>query len=228
VWGGGEGLRLVTSGPMGVVMVTAELIRGLVQVVPIIVALLLLWLSLRKEIRERRSEAHEREIAALERERDLARSQVEHIRLVLDPDYQAAVEARIRDLKVYIEQIEEERDIGQAELQEAAVEIEALNSALQRAREASEQAALTDEQRDRLWGYSLSLAAERELVVERSDNPATLAKAIQRLKDSGKRQKVLQVPQHHMDAAAEAARKAKVNLTVKNMKGNKSRSVRGK
>ena len=61
--------------------------------------------------------------------------------------------------------------------------------------------------------------------VERSGSGPALLKAAKRLKDSGKPQKVLQVPQQDMGVAAEAMRKAGVGGTVKNMGGTKRRSV---
>ena len=45
------------------------------------------------------------------------------------------------------------------------------------------------------------------------------------MRDSGKEQKVLQVPQHHMDAAVDAAKGVGVPLTVENMGGTKKRRV---
>ena len=62
--------------------------------------------------------------------------------------------------------------------------------------------------------------------IERSGNKARLGAAAQRLKDSRKPQKVLQVPQNDMDKAVEAMKAAGVKGTVKNMKGTKRKSVR--
>lgn len=62
--------------------------------------------------------------------------------------------------------------------------------------------------------------------IERSDNKARLEKAAQRLKDSGKPQKVLQVPQNYMDKAVKAMKAKGVKGTVKNIKGTKRKSVR--
>ena len=62
--------------------------------------------------------------------------------------------------------------------------------------------------------------------VERSGNKARLEKAAQRLKDSGKPQKVLQVPQKDTDKAAEAMKAKGVKGTVKNMGATKRKSVR--
>ena len=67
----------------------------------------------------------------------------------------------------------------------------------------------------------------RATEVERSGTSSGLAKAAQRLKESGAPQKVLQVPQKDIAKAAEAMRTAKVSGTVKNMSGTRRRSVRG-
>ena len=61
--------------------------------------------------------------------------------------------------------------------------------------------------------------------VERSGSMDGLIKAAGRLKASGKRQKVLQVPQMDMKKAADAMRKAGIGGTVKNISGTKRRSV---
>ena len=61
--------------------------------------------------------------------------------------------------------------------------------------------------------------------VERSGSPTLLRKAAKRLKDSGLPQKVLQVPQPDMAAAAKAMTDANVTGTVKNMGGTRRRSV---
>ena len=61
--------------------------------------------------------------------------------------------------------------------------------------------------------------------VERSGSEDGLQKAAQRLKDSGKKQKVLQVPQSDMDKAVQAMRDIGVKGTVKNISGTKRRSV---
>lgn len=62
--------------------------------------------------------------------------------------------------------------------------------------------------------------------VERSGTTQGLNRAAQRLKKSGARQKVLQVPQKDMDNAAAAMKKAGIGGTVKNMGGTNKRSVR--
>ena len=66
--------------------------------------------------------------------------------------------------------------------------------------------------------------------VERSGSAAGLAKAAQRLKDSRKPHKVLQVPQNDMRKAIETMKENNVSGTVKNMGGTKRFSVskRGK
>jgi len=64
--------------------------------------------------------------------------------------------------------------------------------------------------------------------VERSGTTAGLEKAAQRLRDSGKSQKVLQVPQKDMPKAVDAMQKVGVGGTVKNMGDTKRRSVRKK
>jgi len=61
--------------------------------------------------------------------------------------------------------------------------------------------------------------------VERSGSAAALQAAAQRLKASGKLQKVLQVPQQDMGKAADAMRKAGTKGTVKNLTGTRRRSV---
>ncbi len=65
----------------------------------------------------------------------------------------------------------------------------------------------------------------RATEVERSGSTQGLAAAARRLKQSGAKQKVLQVPQKDMDAAAQAMRKVGLGGTVKNMSGTKRRHV---
>ena len=64
--------------------------------------------------------------------------------------------------------------------------------------------------------------------VERSGSIDGLMKAARRLKSSGKRQKVLQVPQKDMAKASTAMKKVGVSGTVKNLSGTKRRSVASK
>ena len=66
----------------------------------------------------------------------------------------------------------------------------------------------------------------RATEIERSGEKQKLVKAAQRLKDSKKPQKVLQVPQKDMPEAIEAMKTKEVSGTVKNMSGTKRRSVR--
>ena len=61
--------------------------------------------------------------------------------------------------------------------------------------------------------------------VERSGSASGLEKAAQRLKDSGRKQKVLQVPQKDIPKAVVAMKKKRVQGTVKNMGGTKRVSV---
>ena len=73
---------------------------------------------------------------------------------------------------------------------------------------------------------ALSQSRKTATEVERSPSPARLVMAAERLKQSGARRKVLQVPQTNMDAATKALQKAGIAGTVKNMGGTKRRSVR--
>ena len=73
---------------------------------------------------------------------------------------------------------------------------------------------------------ALTKGGGRVTEVERSGTAAGLGKAAGRLKKAGTRQKVLQVPQKDMGAAAIALRKAGVSGTVKNMSGTKWWRVR--
>ena len=66
----------------------------------------------------------------------------------------------------------------------------------------------------------------RATEIERSGEKQKLVKAAQRLKDSKKPQKVLQVPQKDMPEAIEAMKTKEVSGTVKIMSGTKRRSVR--
>lgn len=61
--------------------------------------------------------------------------------------------------------------------------------------------------------------------VERSGSNAGLLKAARRLRDSGKPERVLQVPQTDMSKAADAMRKVGIGGTVKNMSGTKRQSI---
>ena len=68
--------------------------------------------------------------------------------------------------------------------------------------------------------------AKKATEVERGGTVQGLEKAAKRLKDSGKSQKVLQVPQKDMPKATAAMKKVGVGGTVKNMGGTKRTSVR--
>lgn len=67
---------------------------------------------------------------------------------------------------------------------------------------------------------------KRATEVERSGSMQRLREAAKRLKDSGKPQKVLQVPEWDMSKAAEAMTQVGVKGSVKNMSGTRRRSVR--
>ena len=73
---------------------------------------------------------------------------------------------------------------------------------------------------------ALTSGGGRATEVERSGTSEGLNLAAQRLKKSGAAQKILQVPQKDMDAAAKALRNVGIGGTVKNMGGTKRRSVR--
>ena len=73
---------------------------------------------------------------------------------------------------------------------------------------------------------ALTKGGGRATEVERSGSTEGLDAAAQRLKQSGASQKVLQVPQRDMAAAADAIRKAGTGGTVKNMGGTKVQYVR--
>ena len=73
---------------------------------------------------------------------------------------------------------------------------------------------------------ALTQGGGRATEVERSGSAQGLLAAARRLNQSGATQKVLQVPQKDMDAAAQAMLKAGVSGTIKNMGGTKRRSVR--
>lgn len=72
---------------------------------------------------------------------------------------------------------------------------------------------------------ALTNSGGRATEVERSGAPALLKKAAQRLKDSGAKQKVLQVPQKDLEKAAKAMKTIGISGTVKNMGATKSRHV---
>jgi hypothetical protein len=65
----------------------------------------------------------------------------------------------------------------------------------------------------------------RATEIERSGTAAGLQAAARRLRDANASQRILQVPQQDMDAAAAAMRMVGVHGTVKNMAGTKRRPV---
>ena len=73
---------------------------------------------------------------------------------------------------------------------------------------------------------ALTEGGRRATEGERSGTAAGLNAAARRLKKSGASQKILQVPQKDMDAAAKALRRVGISGTVKNMGGTKPRSIR--
>ena len=73
---------------------------------------------------------------------------------------------------------------------------------------------------------ALSRGGKRATEVERSGSSKRLEHAARRLRASGARQKVLQVPQKDMPAAARAMRRTGTTGTVKNMSSTKRQRVR--
>ena len=73
---------------------------------------------------------------------------------------------------------------------------------------------------------ALTKGGGRATEVERSGTKTGLDAAARRLKKAGTPQKVLQVPQKDMRAAANALRGAGISGTVKNLSGTKRRRVR--
>ena len=75
-------------------------------------------------------------------------------------------------------------------------------------------------------GGRLDAQTERKATeIERSGDEKKLKQAARRLKNSGKPQKVLQVPQQDMPKATKAMKEVGVKGTVKNMGSTKRRSV---
>jgi len=66
---------------------------------------------------------------------------------------------------------------------------------------------------------------KRATEIERSGNLKSLEKAALRLKESGKKQKIPQVPQKDISKAVQAMKNKSVRGTVKNMSGTKRRFV---
>ena len=65
----------------------------------------------------------------------------------------------------------------------------------------------------------------RATEVERSGDPARLRHSARKLRESGRNQRVLQVPNHHLKRATQAMRDEGVSGTVKNMSGTRRVSV---
>ncbi len=70
-----------------------------------------------------------------------------------------------------------------------------------------------------------AVTSKKATEVERSGTKSGLKKAAQRLKDSRKPHKVLQVPQKDMSKGVQAMKDVGVKGSVKNMSGTKRRSV---
>lgn len=70
-----------------------------------------------------------------------------------------------------------------------------------------------------------AVTPRKAIEIERSGTMAGLERAAKRLKDSGRPQKVLQVPQKEMAKAVKAMQNVGVGGTVKNIGGTKRRSV---
>ena len=68
-------------------------------------------------------------------------------------------------------------------------------------------------------------SATKKTATEIERNPQNISKAVDRLKDSGRPRKVLQVPQKHMPEAVKTMRQKGVGGTVKNLSGSKRKSV---
>jgi len=62
--------------------------------------------------------------------------------------------------------------------------------------------------------------------IERSADPARIRAALGRLRTQRNAPKQLRVPQPNLDRAAEIAKRARLNVTVKNLSGTKRRTVR--
>ena len=68
-------------------------------------------------------------------------------------------------------------------------------------------------------------SATRNTATEIERNPQNIEKAVNRLRDSGRPRKVLQVPQNLMPDASKLMRQKGVGGTVKNLSGTKRVSV---
>ncbi len=70
-----------------------------------------------------------------------------------------------------------------------------------------------------------AITQSKAVEVETSGQKALLEKAAQRLKDSGRKTRILVVPQTHMTKAKAAVRSAKTSATVGNLSGTKYSQV---
>jgi hypothetical protein len=68
-------------------------------------------------------------------------------------------------------------------------------------------------------------SATKKTATEVERNVQNIDKAVERLRDSGRPRKVLQVPQKLMPKASKAMRKKNVGGTVKNLSGTKRLSI---
>lgn len=68
-------------------------------------------------------------------------------------------------------------------------------------------------------------SATKKTATEIERNPQNISKAVDRLKDSGRTRKVLQVPQKHIPKAVKTMRQKGVGGTVKNLSGTNRRSI---
>ena len=84
---------------------------------------------------------------------------------------------------------------------------------------------VTNAQRQKHRGRRLD-SATKKTATEIERNRQNIAKAVSRLKDSGRPRKVLQVPQPLFKDAVSTMRKKGVRGTVKNLSGTKRTSVR--
>ena len=70
-----------------------------------------------------------------------------------------------------------------------------------------------------------AVTGAKAIEVETSGQATRLEKAALRLKDSGKKQRILVVPQTHMKKAKDAIRSARTSGTVRNLSGTKYAKV---
>ncbi len=73
---------------------------------------------------------------------------------------------------------------------------------------------------------ALTKGGGRATEIELSSTKEEIRNAVERLKESGAKQKVLRVNQKNMDVAIDAMKNADISGTVTNIKGSKKRHVR--